>query len=102
MYMCTSGYSEQAFDSTRTCHFHTNISTDNKIDLSTYLLRAHFRLLPVVSFQFPLSSPVRLRLELEVLGAFGLDDNQCKVFKGTVDLLLLLGVVLLSALAIMS
>jgi len=66
--------------------------------LANYL-RAYFGFLPFVSLQSPLSPPVWLRLELEVLGAFCLDDDQGKVFKGSVDLFLLFGIVLILALA---
>lgn len=61
-------------------------------------LRTDLGLFPVLSLTCPLSSSVWLRLELEELGAVSLDDEQSKVLKRGVDLLLLFGIVLMSVL----
>lgn len=61
-------------------------------------LRTDLGLFPVLSLSGPLGSCVWLRLEFEVFGSVSLDDEQSKVLKRGVDLLLLFGIVLLSAL----
>jgi hypothetical protein len=61
-------------------------------------LRTDLGLFPVLSLSGPLGSCVWLRLELEVFGSVSLDDEQGKVLKRGVDLLLLFGIVLMSVL----
>jgi len=68
----------------------------NHVHNTPHYLRAHLGLLPIISITSPLCPPVWLNLELEVFGTVGLDDDQRKVLERAIDLLLLLGIVLVS------